>query len=285
MLPKFFTQEIFSHLLKTGIVLVVMLLIYVGIYAIFGRKITQEKSKERFRVRLLYVVFILFLFMVTKIWVDGFSNLFYGISLVSAGLVVTNKESIMNFVGAMIIRWRGLFVEGDYIQIDKYSGFVHELGVMYFKLFEVSETSIRRSSGRMVKIPNGLIINNPVINYSLQNNVIEYKQSWIVTADSDIDLAKELIAHHARSVVYQFYEQNDHYNRRAMRRNCRRLARLIDLEVHVKTQMHFDKPAGVELIVSYYCFPHDKDLLDEAVRLNVLRAIRKNDQVQLSFAT
>lgn len=284
MLSNVFTVEILSHFLKTGIALVVMMVLYISIYSFFGRKITQEKSRERFRVRLMYVIFVLFLFIVTKIWVEGFSNLFYGISLVSAGLVVTNKESIMNFVGSMIIRWRGLFVEGDYIQLDKYSGFVHELGVLYFKLFEVSETSIRRSSGRMIKIPNGLVINNPVINYSLQNNVIEYKQSWIVTAESDIELAKQMITQEMRAVVFKFYEQNDSYNRNEMRRNCRRLARLIDLEVHAKTQMHFEAPAGVEIIASYYCYPKDRDHLDEAIRINIIRAIQASDRVHFSFA-
>ncbi|OGO90118.1 MAG: hypothetical protein A3F10_07100, partial [Coxiella sp. RIFCSPHIGHO2_12_FULL_42_15] len=281
MLPKFFTNNLLSNLLNTAIVLVAILLIYLLIYTIFIRKIKIEKSKHRVRVRFTYFIVILALFLVAKIWVSGFTNLFYGLSFVSAGLVVTNKESIMNFVGSIIIRWRGLFAEGDYIQLDKYSGFVHELGVMYFRIFEVSETSLNRSSGRMIKVPNGLVINNPVINYSLQNNVIEYKQSWIVTPDSDIRAAKQIITDQMKAIVFQFYAEHEGYTRRMVKKNCRHLSRLIDLEIHIKSQIRFDKPSGVELLASYYCYPRDKDNLDEAMRLAVLKALNESDVVKM----
>ena len=284
MFLKFFTSELLSNLLETAVLLIVMAIVYLVTYYFFGRKLESEKSRSRFRVRLVYITSIIFLCFFIKIWVTGFSHIFTGLSLVSAGLVVTNKETIMNFVGSMIIKWRGLFSEGDYIQIDKYSGFVHELGLMYFKLFEVSDTSIRRSSGRMIKVPNGLVINNTTVNYSLQNNVIEYKQTWIVTPESDIRVAKEIITHEMRSVIFQFYAESERYSRRSMKKNCRRLARLIDFEVHIRSQMHFDKPAGVELLASYYCYPHDKDNLDEAVRVAVLTALQKSEVVKLSFA-
>ncbi|AHB99143.1 mechanosensitive ion channel [Francisella orientalis] len=37
--------------------------------------------------------------------------------LVAAGLIIVNKETVMNLVGWIIINWRSLFSEGDYIQI------------------------------------------------------------------------------------------------------------------------------------------------------------------------
>jgi small-conductance mechanosensitive channel len=285
MLPKFFTNELLSNLFNTGIILVVMFLLYWAGHYVFVKKLDKDKMRERARIRLVYVISILSVFFVAKTWVTGFTHLFYGLSLVSAGLVVTNKESIMNMVGSMIIKWRGLFAEGDYIQMDKYSGFVHELGFLYFKLFEVSDISIRRSSGRMVKIPNGLVINNPVINYSLQNNVIEYKQSWIISPESPVELAKEIVANTMRESVKAFYAENPHYSRKAMKKNCRRLAHLIDLEVHVKTQMRFDKPSGIEIMASYYCYPHDKDLLDERLRIRVLDALQTSGVVKLTFVS
>lgn len=285
MLPKFFTNELLSNFLNTAIVLVVMVLFYLLIYVIFIPKVKGDKSRRRFRVRLTYGIAVIFLFFITKIWVTGFTHLFTGLSLVSAGLVVTNKESIMNFVGSVIITWRGLFAEGDYIQIDQYSGFVHELGLMYFKIFEVSEHSMNRSSGRMIKVPNGLVINHPLINYSLRNNVIEYKQSWIVTPDSDIRAAKEIISRQIKTIIFNFYAEDEAYTRSWVKKNCRPLARLIDFDVHIKSQIRFEKPTGVELIVTYYCYPCDKDNLDETIRLAILKDLQKSDLVKISFVT
>src|SRR3990167_8650744 len=107
----------------------------------------------------------------------------------------------------------------------------------------------------------------------------------MVTSDSDIKVAKEIITHEMRSIIFQFYAENERYSRRSMKKNCRRLARLIDFEVHIRSQMHFDKPAGVELMASYYCNPFDKYNLDEALRIAVLTALRKSDVVSLSFAS
>lgn len=80
------------------------------------------------------------------------------LGLVAAGLVVTNKESIMNFAGFLIINWRGIFTEDDFIQIQNHIGCVESIQPFYFKLYETTSTNQKQATGRAIKIPNSLVI-------------------------------------------------------------------------------------------------------------------------------
>jgi small-conductance mechanosensitive channel len=73
-----------------------------------------------------------YLLLLARIWVQGFGQLIAVLGLVSAALVVINKDNIINLVGFLIIMWRGLFSENDLIQVQSFRGVVQNVGVLYF---------------------------------------------------------------------------------------------------------------------------------------------------------
>ncbi|MCD8499627.1 MAG: mechanosensitive ion channel family protein, partial [Gammaproteobacteria bacterium] len=129
------------------------------------------KHQTIMRKRLVYIMLVLDVLIVTKIWVDGFSHIITVLSLMAAGLVVANKESVMNLIGGLIISWRDLFVEGDFIQIHDFSGYVASIGVMYFKLYETTSIEQKKATGRTIKIPNSFVITFCVVNFSPDSNL------------------------------------------------------------------------------------------------------------------
>ena len=94
-------------------------MVYLLALILLTSKTEDVKEKKRRRVRLLYVMAIFFIFILAQIWVEGFTQLLAILGLVSAALVITNKEIIMNFSGWLIIIWRGLFTEDDLIEIQQ----------------------------------------------------------------------------------------------------------------------------------------------------------------------
>ena len=70
----------------------------------------------------------------------------------------------------------GFVCGGDFIEIGKYTGYVTYMGPMYFF---VEETFEGDKTGRMIKLHNSIIANNPVVNYSLDRSFIEGRQYFI----------------------------------------------------------------------------------------------------------
>lgn len=273
-MTQLFANQLYTHILDTVIVVVVILLLFIIFYSLFKRKYQTIKLKKRFKARLLYLFLGIGLVFIVKIWVVGFTALFYGLSLVSAALVMSNKETIMNLVGWFIINWRGLFSEGDYIELQSYKGIVFELNLFYFKVLIANDIDPGKTSGQMLKVPNGLIITNVITNYSLTNNFITYEQRWLVPLSINITLCKKSIIACVNTILQTYYAGR--YNLNKVKQKNTLLSQVLDLNVGIKTALKFDAPQGLWIILEYYCFPCDHYLLDEQIREAILTLIEKN---------
>ncbi len=283
ILSKFFSSQLHINIISTLISAGILLFLYLACYLTFRHKFDGYKARRRFRVRLFYTAFFLFIFVIAKIWVDGFTHILTVLSLVSAALVVTNKEIVMNVMGGVIIHWREVFSEGDYIQVQQYAGYVRILGPLYFKIFEVSSSSINQASGRMIKIPNGLVINNAVINYSRKTNFLQYHQTWILDPASDFEAAKNLVHTVASELLKEFYLNIKEYSPKWVEHRDRLLAKLVDFEVRTQVHVKQDKPSGVVIELSYYCYPIHYDEIDQAICIEILKQINAHGKVQLTY--
>ncbi len=282
MLSKYINPQLAQNLLNTVIICVTFLIAYLVFRLLLLRKAQSHKEKKRIEARLQYVLVLLFLIFIAKTWVVGFTHLFYALSLVSVGLVVTNKETIMNFVGWVVITWRGLFAEGDYVQLGAHSGFVYELGILYFKILQSSEHFTDNITGKMIKIPNGLVITNPVINYSLSSNLLEATQTWFITPGSDVKLALQLLTKNTKAIVGDYYKDNNRYTLKKLKPL---ISRKINLDINIKMALRTEKPPGIELTICYYCFPKDRDILDKKLFMSNYLLLEQQDSVTLAFAS
>ncbi len=282
MLSKLFINDLYTNIANTLISIIILSLIYIMAYYLYSRGHEAAKDRKRFKIRLFYGVSSIFIFIVAKIWVEGFTHLLTALSLVSAALVLSNKELVMNLVGWLIINWRDVFAEGDYIQIQDYSGYVYDLGILNFRLFEASAASSHRTSGRSIKVPNGLVIIHPVINCSKHSNFIEYQQHWLLTYESDVEEAKTLFASVTKSILHQIYKDNKEYSNEWLKRRNRMLAKLMTFDVHIQERIKLDKePYGMEVEISYYCYPQDHDEIDASIKAEILKQIKTHPNVNL----
>jgi small-conductance mechanosensitive channel len=190
-----------------------------------------------------------------KIWIQGLEHFFTMLSIVAAGLVITNKETIMNFVGWLIINWRGIFVEGDYIKIEELSGYVHTIGPLFFKIYEADEIGIRQTTGKSIKIPNGLIITKPIVTYSPDTNLCRYKTECVIPYDSELNIIKDLFAKAINEVLHDCYKDDKTYCYRYIKDHNKELAKLIDLTPKVRAEPAIEGDKGIKITVVFFCYP------------------------------
>jgi len=254
-----FVNEIYSHLLDTAVSLLALMVIYIIVAWIVLRKIEGKKNKHRVKVRLFYVFFAFFAIMMARIWVEGFTHLLAVLGLVSAGLVVTNKETIMNFVGFIVINWRGLFSEDDLIEIQGYKGYVKSFGFLYFSLYEVSELCFGQLTGRIIRLPNGLITTNPLVNFSDTAHLIEQSFSLDVSLFVVNDEVVSSFREGVNDIISSHYSEHKKYSVDRLLKNNKSLKPFLTLTPKVDFAVSNNDLTKSELVLRYYCFLEDVD--------------------------
>ncbi|WP_191092430.1 mechanosensitive ion channel domain-containing protein [Francisella sp. XLW-1] len=132
-------NELFLNTIDTAIMAIFITIIATVVFHILKKRKTSEKQISKLKSRTIYISIIIFSLIIIKIWLGGITNLLTMLSLVAAGLIIVNKETVMNLVGWIIINWRSLFSEGDYIQIMGYHGCVTEIKLFYFRMYDTVE--------------------------------------------------------------------------------------------------------------------------------------------------
>ncbi|MCX7120848.1 MAG: mechanosensitive ion channel [Gammaproteobacteria bacterium] len=281
LFPDNFLHDIYGNLFDTIISLVVIALVYFLFYFFAIRKISNARQKQKSRIRAFYVACVVFVFVMAHVWVNGFTHLVAILGLVSAGLVVTNKETIMNFVGWLVITWRGLFSEEDLIQIQQYKGYVKRIGVLYFTLYEVSDTS-GNITGRVIRVPNGLTSNNALVNYSQTSHVLEQRFTISVSPNNDFDYLKQTLKTVVDDLLAEFYKSQSEFTADYLSKSSKQLLSRIKLGVNVSLSSKTDNLSSLELLTRYFCFSQDADKIRERVLLAFLEVIKNDPKVKMA---
>ncbi|MFZ9035387.1 MAG: mechanosensitive ion channel domain-containing protein [Francisellaceae bacterium] len=244
-MEKPFIAELYQHIFNTTILLVLFLLFFIAFRIFSHYRYDDVKRRKIIRLRFRYVLIIIFLILLIRVWVDGLTNIFTMLSLVAAGLVVTNKESIMNLIGYMVIQWRNVFAEGDYIEIASKSGYVIKTGPFYFSLSEIDPKK-NIKLGKVIRVPNGLIINSIIINYSQKKTpfdiVIDFKikldktyTEFVARLDHEI---RQLVESHASSIASKSLKQLIANSTKVRCRLDKENASLLAVTIKCKAQFH-----------------------------------------------
>lgn len=278
-------SEVYLNFLKAGIAVVFLLIVDFIIEFLLIRKIKNKKKSVKLRVSLRYILFFCLLFFMAKIFVEGFGYLLTVVGVIAAALTITQKEYLMNFVGWLIIMWRDLFVEGDYIEVGKYKGYVAHIRPLYFSLEEASDVAWGDKTGRTVKVPNSMIGTNPIINFTVDKAFVEGRISFVFTFSSSLEkiqslipslekaIEKSLSAHHVQ------WSQEDPVEEKLLKKNAMHKPQII-------LRVCQDNPSGVQLKIRYLSLKQDQKMIEDKVFATVMEAVNKHPQeLVLSVAT
>lgn len=167
----------------------ILIIVFAAVYFILKLFVSKTKLIEepkKFMTRTKITMVVGFVLLLLLVWIPVLWALLAVLGFVAGALVLTQKFNIQNLVGYVIISWRELFEVGDIIQISHYVGKVRSIGPFYFTLYEVSMEGRFAVSGNIVKIPNGLVSKDPLINHS-DRKVHKIFLSYIFDKDTKLE--------------------------------------------------------------------------------------------------
>ncbi|MDO8491389.1 MAG: mechanosensitive ion channel [Dehalococcoidia bacterium] len=90
------------------------------------------------------------------------------LTLAAIGLALALQKYVASFAGHFVLRLSRLFKVGDRIRIGNVKGDVRHIGLLHFVLDEVGEgeKSGGELTGRVVHVPNHIVLEQPVLNFS-----------------------------------------------------------------------------------------------------------------------
>jgi len=161
----------------------------------FVRKNIADSKKRYLITKRLYLAGILFIIIATfLLWANHMRELATFLSIFGAGLALSLHQIIGSIAGWALVATRKTFSVGDRIEINGIKGDVIDIGILRTVIMEVgSQADAEQSTGRIVTVPNSLILQNPVYNFTSHFEYIWNEIDVTITFDSSEKKAEEIM--------------------------------------------------------------------------------------------
>lgn len=198
--------EIFGELenlipvLRTIITIVVVFIILNFIFnrikrrlVVLARTKKQKSNVEIFSKLLKYLLVLILLLAAIFSYSGSLTGLGIGIGLFSAALGWALQRPITGIAAWIMIVTKRPFEIGDRILIGETKGDVVDISLTHIHLSEIGGTiASEEISGRIIMIPNSILFEQKIINYTLQNEFILDEATSLITYESDLEKAKKI---------------------------------------------------------------------------------------------
>src|SRR5580658_7559537 len=197
-----------SLLSKCIAAIVGILLIHAG-FRVLEQTLPRHFGRvdERYRVR-KFVVFsgyVAILLFVSILFEDRLGRLSFALGIAGAGVAVALQDVLASIAGAFSIGFSRLYAAGDRVQIGDTLGDVLDIGLLRTTLMEIGNWVSRDLySGRIVRIPNSIVLKTSVFNYSQGFHFIWDEIKVLFTTGSDCELAKQMLLRVAKVAIGEY---------------------------------------------------------------------------------
>lgn len=189
------SNENIQRIVLTLLVLAIWLALSAVARTVIARRLPESARRYTFVKVAKYLIGIVALLVLLRIWVEGSTGLGAYLGILSAGLAIALQDPLTNFAGWIFLVLRRPFVLGDRIEIGRHAGDVVDVRVFQFSLIEIRNwVDADQSTGRIIHIPNGLVFRETVANYTQGFNFIWDEIPVTVTFESNWRRAKEMLA-------------------------------------------------------------------------------------------
>lgn len=268
-------NEIILNIVTTLTYIVVIAIIAGFSFYALKKRAKSSRQVKKLKSRTIYISLIIFFLALIKIWVGGIGHLLTMLSLVAAGLVIVNKETVMNFVGWIIINWRSLFSEGDYIQILGYHGYIKEIKLFYFRMYETIEHGDKKTTGKLIKLPNALVITNPISTFTSDDSVILHKIPFLINTDKNVIEIAEKSNTIINDIIIDKYHFNKDFSKSSVINKSKlKHCEIIDFKPDVEIKTLTDKENIVNIQANFYCYINDKKDIEQLYIKELLKEIK-----------
>ena len=148
------------------------------------------------------VAHIVILIFVISLFADHLKHVGFAFGLFGAGVVVALQDVIASFGGFIAIGFSNLYRVGDRIQVNETRGDVIDISVMRTTVMETGNwVSGDLYNGRIVRIPNNVVLKGLVFNYSQGFRFVWDEIKIRLTSGSDHQHAREMLLRVVKETV------------------------------------------------------------------------------------
>ncbi len=244
------------------------------------RRLESPRLRYRWRKVINYTAVALGFVVVARVWLLGLTSLATFLGLVSAGLAIALSDLVTGLAGWVFILTRRPFEVGDRIEIGAYRGDVIDQRPFAFSLMEIGNwVHADQSTGRIVHVPNGRVLREPLANYSQGFDYIWHELPVMVTFESDWEKAKAILSEAVNTNAEMLSDSAARRVRMAARRYYIVFSKLTPI-VYLSVE-----DSGVLLTIRFLCQPRRRRGTSEAIWEHVLREFAKHDDIDLAYPT
>jgi small-conductance mechanosensitive channel len=157
------------------------------------------------RKRVTAAAYIIILTFVTILFADRLKHVGFAVGVMGAGVVVALQDVIASLGGFIAIGFSNLYRVGDRIQVNETKGDVVDISIMRTTVLETGNwVSGDLYSGRIVRIPNSVVLKGLVFNDSQEFQFVWDEVKIRLTSGSDHQHAREILLRVAKETVGEY---------------------------------------------------------------------------------
>ena len=269
-----------TNLFTSIIIILILWLLQTLVMSIVVRRVEDVRLRYRWRKTSKSVAAALGVVFVGRVWFEGIQSLATFLGLVAAGLTIVLKDVVTAIAGWFFIIWRRPFNVGDRIQIGQHAGDVIDVRIFKFTLMEIGNwVDADQSTGRVLHIPNGLVLSEIVSNYSRGFQYIWNELPVLVTFESNWKKAKTIL----QEIVTKHAQHSSEVAQRHIQEASRRF--MIFYSVITPTVYTSVAESGVLLTIRYLCEPRTRRGTSETIWEDVLHQFAAHKDIDFAYPT
>ena len=176
--------------------------------------------------------------------------------LMTAALGWALQKPITGVAGYLMVILKKPFQIGDRILVGDVKGDVSDITLTHIYLKEIGGTiGTEETSGRVILIPNSVLFEKNIINYTLQDEYILDQAVLAVTYDSDLDKAIRICKESAMKVTKSF----------------------------LKDTRTFFQPSGIDVKIRYYVKAAERIKILSELTQEIFRKIKQEKDVTIAY--
>lgn len=248
--------------------------------ALVYRRVRDPWARYRWRKGTMYAAVGVGALLVGRVWVEGLGALATFFGLVGAGIVIALRDVLANLAGWAHLLWRRPFEVGDRIQIGQHAGDVIDIGVFQFSLNEIGVwVQADQSTGRLVHIPNGRVLTEPIANYHQGFPYVWHEVPVFLSFESNWRKAKEILT---RIAVRHAEHLTAEAERNLLEVSRKYLIAYTKLTPIVYTKVVED---GVRLTLRYLVEPRRRRGTEQAIWEDILDEFARAPDIEFGYIT
>lgn len=269
-----------DRLLSTLLIVVALWALQYLILALVYRGKRDPRARYRWRKTIGYLALLVGIVLLWHIWIGRVSALATFLGLLSAGLAIALKDTVQNLAGWAFIVWTRPFDVGDRVQVGSHAGDVIDIQLFQFTLNEIGNwVDADQSTGRIVHVPNGKVLSEPIANYDRGFPYIWNEVPVTITFESNWQRAKELLEGIAARHAEQLTEQVEQKLLEASRQYLIAYTKLTPI-VYVRV-----RDSGICLTSRYLIRSRFRRGSENAIWQDVLEAFAAEPDIDFAYPT